>query len=147
MLAGMAEAFVDVESRVAPYRPNAAHMACSAQCWTRQGWQAHRSEWASWSHQAAAAFGESPFAQAGPDHLNAPVSRLRSKLLRAADRLGFIASPTVPITGGDPVTGPNRPAAACHSRRGPAGPCGLPTAEQLRVALTATVASTLRETT
>ena len=66
---------------------------------------------------------------------------------RAAEQRGFIGSPTILINGLDPFAEPGRPPAlACRVYPGPAGPSGLPPAEQLRTAIAAATSTPAPET-
>jgi hypothetical protein len=56
---------------------------------------------------------------------------------REAGERGFVGSPTILINGLDPFAEPGRrPALACRLYPGPAGPSGLPPADELQKALT-----------
>ena len=66
---------------------------------------------------------------------------------RSAEQREFIGSPTILINGRDPFAEPGRPPAlACRVYPGPAGPSGLPPAEQLRAAITAAATTAAPET-
>ena len=66
---------------------------------------------------------------------------------RAAEQRGFIGSPTILINGLDAFAEPGRPPAlACRVYPGPAGPSGLPPAEQLCVAIAAAASTPALET-
>jgi hypothetical protein len=65
-----------------------------------------------------------------------------------AEQRGFVGSPTILINGVDPFARPERPSAlACRVYPGPAGPLGLPPAQQLRAAITSAARTPVSATT
>lgn len=65
-------------------------------------------------------------------HVDVSVDHEKVETAEAAERLGFIGSPTVLIDGYDPFAAPGAPVGlACRIYRTPAGLRGSPTVEQL----------------